>query len=211
MAVLQVKDIIQQAKHFTLYEQIDIGLQYAFTTDIKNQDLTQARAWFWVAAHQYDSFLAHYYWAKTWGEFCEGDFPEDMELATLKANAETGELAAIYMLGVFYESEDIELSIQYYQHAADRLFYPAINNLADKYELGLGVKQDLQQAMQLYLSAAEQHIAAAEWSLGLLYAYGTGGEQDHELACYWFRRADQHGWEGVEDMITQLKACTFYN
>lgn len=210
MTVVHVKDIAQQAKHFTLYEQIDIGLQYALKANPTDPDLAQARAWFWVAANHYDSFLAHYYWAITWHEFSAQDFPKEIELIQLKQIAAEGQLAAIYMLGLFYETEDTVLAIEYYRYAAERDFYPAINNLADKYEHGLGMRQDLEQAVALYLRAAEHNIAAAEWSLGLLYAYGTGGEQDHQLACYWLQRADQHGWQGADDMIADLQRNSCY-
>lgn len=211
MSEICIQDVLEQARNFSVYEQIEIGLQYALKERATAEDLACARAWFWVAACYYESFLAQYYWALTWGEFNAHDFPEEIDLDTLKQIAAEGQLAAVYVLGVFYENEDMQLAVEYYAYAAERGFYPAMNNLADKYEQGLGVIQDIPQAIQLYTQAAEQEIAAAEWSLGLLYFNGTWIEQDLSLARYWFTKADQHGWAGADEMLSRLMIPVLYS
>ncbi len=55
------------------------------------------------------------------------------------------------------------------------------NNLADKYEYGLGVPLDLDMAIGLYQQVAGQ-VIAADLSLGRMYLEGRGVEQDFELA-----------------------------
>ena len=53
----------------------------------------------------------------------------------------------------------------------------AINNLADKYEYGLGVPLDLDMAIELYQQVAGQ-VIAADLSLGRMYLEGRGVERD---------------------------------
>jgi TPR repeat protein len=53
----------------------------------------------------------------------------------------------------------------------------ATNNLADKYEYGLGVEQDLDIAFELYAIAAEGNVVAAHLSLGRMYLQGRGIEK----------------------------------
>ena len=57
----------------------------------------------------------------------------------------------------------------------------AINNLADKYEYGLGVPLDLDMAIELYQQVAGQ-VIVADLSLGCMYLEGRGVDQDFKLA-----------------------------
>ena len=100
---------------------------------------------------------------------------------------EKGVLAnAYYHLGWMYQDgigtqQDYEQCVYWYQKSADLGNPVAINNLADKYEHGLGVPLDLDMAIGLYQQVAGQ-VIAADLSLGRMYLEGRGVEQDFELA-----------------------------
>lgn len=57
----------------------------------------------------------------------------------------------------------------------------AINNLADKYEYGLGVPLDLDMAIELYQQVGGQ-VIAADLSSGCMYLEGRGVDQDFKMS-----------------------------
>ena len=204
MSHFSVKEIINQAQHFTPYEQMIIGINHCLGINKYKQDLENGRTWIWVSAAYYGLFIAQYNWALSWVESPNYKIAHDITLDELKTLAEKNDLAALYMLGVHFTDSDPALAVQYYQKAADSNFYPAINNLADKYETGSGVDQNIHKAIELYGIAAQQHIAAAEWSLGFLYFNGELINQDLELAKFWLTKADKNGWPQAQELLDML-------
>lgn len=204
MSYFPVKEIINQAQHFTPYEQMIIGINHCLGFNKYKQDLEKGRTWIWVSAAYYGLFIAQYNWALTWTESPSYNIEHDISVDEIKVLAEKNDLAALYMLGVYFTECDPELAVQCYQKAADSNFYPAINNLADKYETGSGVEQNIHKAIELYEIAAQQHIAAAEWSLGLIYFNGELINQDLELAKYWLTKADNNGWPQAQELLDVL-------
>lgn len=89
-------------------------------------------------------------------------------------------LAWMYQDGIGAK-RDYEQCVYWYQKSADLGNSVAINNLADKYEHGLGVPLDLDMAIGLYQQVAGR-VIAADLSLGRMYVEGRGVEQDFELA-----------------------------
>ena len=204
MSHFSVKEIINQAQHFTPYEQMIIGINHCLGINKYKQDLKNGRTWIWVSAAYYGLFIAQYNWALSWVESPNYKIAHDITLDELKVLAEKNDLAALYMLGVHFTDSDPALAVQYYQKAANNNFYPAINNLADKYETGSGIEQNIHKAIELYEIAAQQHIAAAEWSLGFLYFNGELINQDLELAKFWLTKADKNGWPQAQELLDLL-------
>ncbi len=63
-----------------------------------------------------------------------------------------------------------------------------------RYELGIGVAQDLRRAVSLYCTAAAKGDALAAYRLGRVYAKGGAGVRRNEaVAAAWFRRSAAQG------------------
>jgi len=201
---VSVKEVADKAQHFSVHEQMIIGINYCLGLNGHEQDTNKGRAWLWIAATYYRSFIAQYNWALTWTSKPCYKVEKDISLEELQILANENNLAAIYMLGVHFREPDPILAIEYYQKAAKENFYPAINNLADIYENGSGVEQDINKAVELYNIAAEQGIAAAEWSLGLLYFNGDLVDQNIPLAQYWLQKAEANGWFPAQDLLISI-------
>lgn len=78
----------------------------------------------------------------------------------------------------------------WYERAAAQNHALATNNLAYLYDLGLGVKQDRQQAFHFYSQAADLAWAEAMWNLANMYGAGQLGQPPDLLkACVWTLRA----------------------
>lgn len=80
----------------------------------------------------------------------------------------------------------------------------AICNLADKYEHGLGVAQDLGKAAELYLRAAKLNNPVAQYDLGMLYRQGRGVPRDAELARLWIERSATQGFDLAQQALREL-------
>lgn len=96
---------------------------------------------------------------------------------------------AYYHLAWMYQdgigtAQDYEQAVYWYQKSSDLGNPIATNNLADKYEHGLGVPLNLDMAISLYQEVAGQ-VIAADLSLGRMYVEGRGLEQD-------FKKAKEH-------------------
>ena len=80
------------------------------------------------------------------------------------------------------------------QHRAEQGDVEAQYLLAFKYEYGLGVPQDYDEARKWYLKAAEQGYAPAQYKLGVLYSQGHGVPQDYDEARKWYLKAAEQGY-----------------
>ncbi|CAH7148709.1 conserved exported hypothetical protein [Vibrio chagasii] len=65
--------------------------------------------------------------------------------------------------------------------------------LAQAYELGIGVPKNIDDAFYWYSQSAENGNADGQFRLAELYLAGTGGEPDNKLALEWFIKAALHG------------------
>lgn len=189
--------------------QLRLGICYSLGLEGFEKDLKHGHDWFWQAVKS-GNLVAQYNWASFWCKQPEFKDVESLSVAELEAMRQQGNLAASYMLGVYYEQGsagvkyDPSLAVQYYQQAADQGFAPAINNLADKYEQGVGVAQDLNKAFELYMLAAEQEVAAAQWSLALMYFSGSPIAQDDAQGKYYLKKAVSNGWDSAENILADL-------
>ena len=101
--------------------------------------------------------------------------------------------------------QDYAKCVHWYSQAAEQGHGPSINNLADKYENGLGVPQDLAKAFELYSVAAEKNIIAAWYSLGCMYQDGRGVAQDKGKARAWLEKAAKYQFSDSVERLLALR------
>ena len=119
-------------------------------------------------------------------------------IATLKAQAASGDANAQYNLGLSYDlgqglPQDYAEAAVWYRKAAEQGVAEAQDSLGVMYGQGQGVPQDYTQAALWWRKAAEQGNALAEAHLGVAYDFGHGVPQDHTQAAAWFRKAAAQG------------------
>jgi len=65
------------------------------------------------------------------------------------------------------------------------------------YELGIGIKKDLNKAFVWYQKSANQAYAKAQYNLGIFYALGKAGEKDIAQSKYWIKKAHDNGYSSA--------------
>lgn len=65
--------------------------------------------------------------------------------------------------------------------------------LAKRYQKGVGIQQNHQQAIQWYTTAAKQDIAPAQLNLAMMYIRGEGVKPNAQQARYWLEKAAKLG------------------
>ena len=65
--------------------------------------------------------------------------------------------------------------------------------LAKRYQKGLGMQRDYQQAINWYTTAAKQDIAPAQLNLAMMYIRGEGVQPNAQQARYWLEKAAKLG------------------
>ena len=83
--------------------------------------------------------------------------------------------------------------VELYRKAADQGEPIAQINLARRYETGLGVKADIQQAIRLYTRAADKNYVIAIRRLAAIYEQGLAEKADGKEAARWYRKASDLG------------------
>ncbi len=78
--------------------------------------------------------------------------------------------------------------------------------LAQMYQEGKGVAQNLQEAVNWSRKAAEQGLAQAQFFLGQMYATGKGVAKDIKEASKWLQKAADQGLQEAKDEIKKLGA-----
>jgi uncharacterized protein len=111
-----------------------------------------------------------------------------------KANAEKGDAAAQYFLGLDYyfgkgvEKDQVE-GVKWFRKAAEQGHADAQSNLGVCYHDGEGVAKDYAEAVKWYRKAGAQGNAVAQLSLGYAYHKGEGVEKDFVEAYAWWNLA----------------------
>ena len=132
--------------------------------------------------------------------------------AELRRQAEQGEAAAQYSLGLRYTigvgsvPQDYQEAVKWFRMAAAQGHAGAQRNLGSSYFMGEGVPQDYQEAVKWYRMAAEQGHAEAQHSLGFAYRTGEGVPQDYQEAVKWFRMAAAQGHAGAQRSLGVMYA-----
>ena len=101
--------------------------------------------------------------------------------------------------------KNYNLAAYWYHKAAEQGYVNGQVALADKYERGLGVAQDLKQAACWYHGAAQKGDAWAQVWLAEVYAKGRGVLEDHVEAYAWLNLATAHGGPVVQVKAGHLK------
>lgn len=65
--------------------------------------------------------------------------------------------------------------------------------LAKRYQKGIGIQQNFQQALQWYTISANQDIAPAQLNLAMMYIRGEGVQPNAQQARYWLEKAAKLG------------------
>ena len=135
--------------------------------------------------------------------------------------AEQGDVAAQYQVASFHDvATHYAEAVRRYQRIAEQVKATpvqstdmfandsaALCNLADKYEHGKGVEQDLKLARQWYMRSAAMGNAVAQHSLGMLYCTGRGVAVDLELGLTWLLKSAQQGYEPASEQLQRIEAA----
>lgn len=92
-----------------------------------------------------------------------------------------------------YKSGDFGKALKIFMPMAKRGDPVAQFYLGEMYEMGEGVKEDLQESFKWFRKAAEQGYDMAQHKLGLLYVGGEGVKRDAVEAAKWLRQAEEQG------------------
>ncbi len=119
-------------------------------------------------------------------------------LRIVKPMAESGNLAAMVLLGRCYENglgvpQDPSTAVKWYAEAARHGDAEAQALLGFAYESGMGVARDEGTAISWYKRAADRGYADAQYKLGLIYHEGRGVPEDKGEAARYFEAAAQNG------------------
>ena len=133
--------------------------------------------------------------------------------------AERGDLRAQFEIAMFFQTAThYAEAVRRYQRIAEQVKArpvdsrdmfengsAALCNLADKYEHGLGVAQDLKLARQHYMRSAAMGNAVAQYSIGMLYAAGRGVPVDPPLAVTWLQQSAQQGYQPAQQVLMEIE------
>lgn len=121
-----------------------------------------------------------------------------VDMAALKAKAESGDAEAAYQLARSLVKGEQGLpnyaeAARLFQKAVDQDHIEAMVGLAELYTLGQGVTNNPAEGVRLYLVAAKHGSAKAMYSLAGLYEEGRGVKKDQTLAAKWHQLAAERG------------------
>jgi TPR repeat protein len=120
------------------------------------------------------------------------------ELATVKSQAEAGDVKAQVQLGLAYASGDgVEAdsleAVKWFRKAADQGDALGEYYLGEIYGTGRGIPVDYAESLKWLRKAAEQGEAHAQSNLAVMYAQGLGVSKDQTEAAKWMRKAADQG------------------
>jgi serine/threonine protein kinase len=127
------------------------------------------------------------------------------EIESFKAcrrQAEAGEIAAQFRLGVMYAygrgtPRDEAEAVNWLRKAADRNHAAAQMRLGLMLARGAGVTRNEAEAVEWLSRAAQHNEPVAQFNLGLMYAHGLGVTKDRHAALRWYRKAAAQGHPGA--------------
>lgn len=138
------------------------------------------------------------------------DIPREIELLT--EASKRGNHQATYRLGLLFEdnesgmAQNLELSVKYFQLAADNGILAAINKMGELYLFGEVIPANLTKAISCFTAASEQGYGKASYWLGRLHTDGIGQlEKDTQKAMNYYRKAIEQGYEEAREWMEQLQ------
>ena len=168
------------------------------------RDLPEAKKWYKEAADRgmkEAQFAMGECYNNGWGVTRDPSEAREWYLKAAKNNYAPAQFA----LGEYeyYKNEENVTSetLQWYRKAANQGYAPAQFALGMCYELGEGVKQDLNAAVDWYEKAANQGLKEAQFTLGKCYENGKGKPKDFDAAVRWWRKAAAQGYSPAKDAL----------
>jgi uncharacterized protein len=105
------------------------------------------------------------------------------------------------------KSQPVSGSFESVKQLAEKGNAEAQLKLAQLYQEGKGVAQNLQEAVNWSRKAAEQGFAQAQFFLGQMYESGKGVTKDIKEATKWIQKAADQGLQAAKDEIKKLGAA----
>jgi TPR repeat protein len=81
----------------------------------------------------------------------------------------------------------------------------AMNNIANMYYFGQGIKKSYKMAANLYLKAAKLGDKLAQYNLSMMYYSGEHFKKNGDLSFYWLKESAKQNYS-----IAQIKLANFY-
>lgn len=183
-----------------------LGLAYMDGAGVR-KSLVKARQYWNAAAKQGEPEAT--YWMGRMHAFGIGVPQSDTKaIPWFRRAAELGHAEAQFHLALrlFRQPQPDYVEVMgWYRASAAQDFAPALCNLADKYEHGVGVEQDFAQAHALYERAAAKGIVEAMDSLGNMYLAGKGVRKSKKQAIEWFTKAAGRGYGPAAAALQRLQ------
>jgi TPR repeat protein len=97
-----------------------------------------------------------------------------------------------------FNAKKYETALKWFEKAADKGDFPAINWVGWIYENGLGLPTDNAQAVSWFHKAADKGFAPSETNLGWCYQNGLGVTADIQQTISWYQKAAAQGNDSAE-------------
>lgn len=124
-----------------------------------------------------------------------------MREAANDGDAEAQNLYALRILHGKGAWRDAYQAVRYFERAAKQDYAPAICNLAECCELGVGTQKNFVRASGLYKQAADLGLEAGKYNLGRCYYFGLGINEDNDKAFEILKPLADGGHAGAQDII----------
>ncbi|WP_455208630.1 tetratricopeptide repeat protein [Kaarinaea lacus] len=134
-------------------------------------------------------------------------------LSRLEQQAETGDSAAQYTLGINYlhgqdgYKQDIEKARHWLTKAAENNFTQAQIDLGNLYYHGIQIERDYGKSAHWFEQAANSGDAEAQYLLARLFQKGLGVTKDNSLAVMWYRKAANQGHREARKRLGGCRIC----
>ena len=134
-----------------------------------------------------------------------------LDIKTLIARAESGDVEAQNQLGIRYElgrgiAQDHKSAMTWYMKAAEGNLAGAMANVGRLYAQGLGAPKDEQLALTWMQKGADLGSADAQNYVGWAYATGAGYKQDYQKAFDYYTKAADSGNSNAQNNLAHMYA-----
>lgn len=131
------------------------------------------------------------------------------DIATLRAQAESGNPEAQYYLGLcYYNGRGVDhndfIAVQWLRKAAEQDISDAQAFLGGCYILGNGIPKDYTEGLKWFRKAVAKDNALAKMGLGSCYEDGLGVTKSIPTAMYWYKKAAEAGLQEALDRYNEL-------
>lgn len=117
---------------------------------------------------------------------------------------------------LYYHGDSVERNytetVKWFGKAANQKEYPhpiAQYSLGFCYEMGQGLKKDLEAAFRYYEKAATQGHVGGQFKLGLFYMNGWGIDKDLKEAEKWYKMAAKQGGLNAQNNLASMYVSEF--